>query len=76
MANHSIVELPEGNIWRDIMLDNIAGQDCRRKNWSGQVKGFLSGIGYSSDAPGLQLGRIDGDEVLQCLLRRYDTVWD
>ena len=56
------------------MLDNIAGQDCRRKNWSSQVKAFLSGVGYSSDA--LQLGRIDGDEVLQCLLRRYDTVWD
>ena len=71
---NQVVGLPEGNIWRDIMLDNIAGQDCRRKNWSGQVKAFLSGIGYSSGA--LQLEKIDGDEVLQCLLRRYDTVWD
>ena len=62
---NQIVELPEGNIWRDIMLDNIAGQHCPRKNWSGQVKAFLSGIGYSSNA--LQLVRIDGDEVLQCL---------
>ena len=55
---NQLVGLPEGNIWRDIMLDNIAGQDCR-KNWSGQVKAFLSGIGYSSGA--LQLEKIDGD---------------
>ena len=70
---NSIVDLPEDSIWRDIMLDNLADQDSRRQNWSGQVKAFLSGIGCSSGPLGLE--RISGDEVLQCLLRRYDCVW-
>lgn len=70
---NSIVELPAGSIWRDIMLDNLADQDSRCKNWSGQVKAFLSGIGYSSGA--LQLESISSDEVLQHLLRQYDGVW-
>ena len=60
------------------LVHSRVGQYCRARfppqDWSGQVKAFLSGIGYSSDA--LQLVRIDGDEVLRCLLRRYDTVWD
>ena len=41
----STVNLPEGSIWRDIMLDNLADQDSRHQNWSGPVKAFLSGIG-------------------------------
>ena len=70
---NQVVGLPEGNIWRDIMLDNCrAGLPPQELDWSGQ--GILYGIGYSSGA--LQLEKIDGDEVLQCLLRRYDTVWD
>lgn len=34
---NAIVSLPDGSVWRDILLDNLAGQACRRRNWSGQV---------------------------------------
>ena len=46
-----IVVWLEGSIWRDIMLDNLADQDSRRRYWSGQVKAFMSGIGYLFRAP-------------------------
>ena len=40
--------LPKGKSWAGkAMLDNLADQDPRRQNWSGQVKAFLSDIVYS-----------------------------
>ena len=71
---NAIVALPQDSVWREIMEDNLASQSCRRKNWSGQVSAFLSGIGFCTGP--LQLGMLDVDEVLDCLLRRYSSVWE
>lgn len=69
---NQIVELPEGSVWRDVMLDNLATQ-ANPKSWSGQVAAFLSGIGLCSGP--LQLDALASEQVLQHILARYDNVW-
>ena len=70
---NQVASLPADSVWREIMMDNLADQHHRRRNWCGEVGAFLSGIGFSSGP--LHLSCLDADRALECLLRRYDGVW-
>ena len=71
-----IVELPEGDVWRDILVDSLSRQGDRRRNWSGQISAFMSSIGHASGLSGpLVLDSRDMQHVLELLLQRYIQVW-
>ena len=68
-----IFELPEGDVWRDILVDSLSSQGDRRRNWIGQISTFMSAIVYAS-CP-LVLDSLDMQRVLELLLQRYSQVW-
>ena len=73
---NSIVALPEGSVWHEILRDNLIDQHCRRKNWAGQVLAFLRAIGHVAGHGSLELAPLDVDQVLRLLLQRYGCVWE
>ena len=67
--------LPATSIWRRMMIDsevsaqNVTGKNC----WGGQLCTFLRNVGYRGLTTPNQ--RVDEKIVLECLLRKYDAVW-
>ena len=69
-----VAVLPDGNIWRAIMTDNLTWQHANAKCWSAQVRAFLQGITFSTGA--LELVELQEEFVMHLLLQRYSSVWD
>ena len=72
-----MIARPEGDLWRDMLCENIAGpawagQPASR--WTGQIHAFLVDIHYSTGPLAAEV--IDEQRALQCLCARYSSVWD